>query len=342
MTANAADSPWPIANDWQYQELSSLAQRACVPASKLEPILGTLWPVYFGYDAEAARAQRRFRRGAVAVYCLSGCAVTVAIGQFLFMPTFHVAISLEVMAMVAAMLLLSMSHRQQWKRQWLTNRYAAEQLRIRMYLAIVPTQGEGAAMDPSSTLPFYSQLGAGLPADAEKAMHASCLKACAVEDADALKKWLCEGWIASQIRFHRNAIRRHKRASLNARRATIGLFALTLIAAMLHALGLGHAVFLNGHLHTTLTTNLIVFLSIALPAIASAVHAISDLLDHERIAVRSEGMARILELLAAEIQAASRLEQVRELARRTEQVMAIENFEWLAALTFRLPPRTPI
>lgn len=342
MQATAVDPPIPGTNDWQYRELITLAQHAGVPASKLEPILNVLWPAYFGYDTEAARAQRRFRRGAVAVYCLSGCAVTVAIGQFLFLPTIQAVVALEVLAMVVALFLLSMSHRHHWKRHWLTNRYAAEQLRIRMYLVVVPSQGEGSAVDPSSTLPFYNQLGADLPADAEKAMKDSRLAECALDDVETLKNWLGEGWIASQIGFHMNAVRRHKRASRSARRMTISLFALTLIAATLHALGLGHIVFSEGHMHSTSTTNLIVFLSIALPAIASAVHAISDLLDHERIAVRSDGMLRILSHLATEIRKATKLDQIRDLARKTEQVMAIENFEWLAALMFRQPPHTPI
>jgi hypothetical protein len=319
-----------------------------VPSTKLAPILETIWPVYYAYDTLAANAQNRFRRGAVAVYCLSGFAVTVAIGQYLFLPTIRSVVALEVLAMVAALLLLAISHGRQWKRQWLTKRYAAEQLRIRMYLAVVPAQGGGSSkrgsssLDPSNTLPFYNQLGAMLPADAEKAMRESALANCVVEDVEALKKWLCKGWLASQILFHEKADIRHRHASMIARRITYGLFALTLVAAMLHALGMGHSVPHDGHLRGSLATDMIVFLSIALPAIASAVHAISDLLDHERIAARSAGMAKLLDHLATEVKEATTLDQVGNLARRTEQVMAIENFEWLAALMFRQPPHAPV
>ncbi len=343
----AIGSPQTAADDWQYQELNALAQRAGIAAARLAPILGVLWPVYHRYDAEAAKSQLRFRRGAVAVYCLSGLAVAVAIGQLLFLPAIHQVVALEVLAMVAALLLLAASHRRQWKREWLTNRYAAEQLRMRMYLAVVPRQGDGwaragSAMDPSETLPFYSQLGAKLPADAEEAMRQASVTDCAVEDVSMLKAWLGEGWIASQALFHRGAARRHQRATRQARWTTIALFALTLVAAMLHALGLGHSMALDGGMRSSSAANFILFLSIALPAIASAVHAINDLLDHERIAVRSAGMAEILDRLATEIDGAQTMEQVRDLTRRTEQVMAIENFEWLAALTFRQQPHAPV
>ena len=336
----------PVVDDWQYQELIAQAERAGIPRHKLTPVLEILWPVYHRYDTEAARAQNWFRRGAVAVYCLSGLAVAVAIGQLLFVPTANPLVALEVLAMVAALLLLALSHRRQWKRQWLTARYAAEQLRSRMHLALVPRTGDGAgcegsALDPCQMLPFYSELGAKLQADVEEAMRHASLADCAVEDVAMLKAWLSDGWIASQIKFHQGAAGRHQRATQQARWTTIALFALTLVAATLHTLGFGHHISASGHLQSSWAANLIVFISIALPAMASAVHAINDLLDHERIAVRSAGMAEILGRLGTDIRAAESLEQVRELARRTEQVMAIESFEWLAALTFRQPPHTP-
>lgn len=347
MSLTASDRSVPAESDWQYRELVRVARRAGVPDDKLARILDALHPAYYGYDAKAALAQRRFRRGAAAVYCLSASAVMVAIGQLLFAPALQAAVALEVLAMAAALLLLIEGHRRQWKRRWLENRYAAEQLRIRMYLSVVPPRGdappgEGEALDPSDMLPFYNQLGAKLPGDAERAITDSRLAGCAVENLPVLKNWVGDGWIASQISFHEKTARRKRRSARMARRATIGLFALTLIAALLHAGGFGHRGPYEGPIQNTLATSLIIFLSIALPAIASAVHAINDLLDHERIAVRSDGMASILGHLSNEIKEARTVDQVVDLARKTEQVMAIENFEWLAALMFRQPPHAPV
>lgn len=346
MTTTVTASHSPETSDWQYQELVGLAQHAGIPPVKLEPILSILWPVYHDYDAKATKSQRRFRAGAVAVYCLSGLAVAVAIGQLLFMPAIYPVVAAEVLAMVLALLLLTASHWFHWKQKWLTTRHIAEQLRMRMYLAVVPPQDaslshHGVVVDPSKTLPFYNQLGATLPTTAEAAMQDPRLADCVVENMTALKTWLGWGWITSQVKFHRGAARRHRRAGRIARWTTIGLFAITLVAATLHALGLGHSVLPNGHLESNLLAHWIVFLSIALPAMASAVHAINDLLDHERVAVRSEGMAEVLDRLAAEVVAVQTLEQIHDLARRTEQVMAIESFEWLTALAFRQPPHTP-
>ena len=107
MTTTTTDPPPPPPGDWQYNELTALAQRAGVPREKLAPILTILWPVYYRYDADAARSQNWFRRGAVAVYCLSGLAVAVAIGQLLFVPAANPLVALEVLAMVAALLLLT-------------------------------------------------------------------------------------------------------------------------------------------------------------------------------------------------------------------------------------------
>jgi hypothetical protein len=334
------------ARDWQWKELTELASVAGIPASKVDLILETLWLVYHRYDVEAVRAQKRFCMGAVAVYCLSGLAVAVAIGQLLFVPHLYPVVAAEVLAMIAALLLLTVSHRRQWKQQWLTTRYIAEQLRMRMYLAVVPPPSDGlahgeAVMDPSRTLPFYNQLGARLPADVEDAIRGNRLSSCAVDNVSALKAWLGHGWIEDQVRFHKGAAKRHERASHIARRVTILCFAVTLVAAMLHAVGIGHGDSSHGEVRGNVMTNLLTFLSIALPTMASAVHAINDLLDHERITARSDGMARILEQLAASLEEAQTLEQVRELAWRTEQVMTIENFEWMAALSFRQVPHAP-
>lgn len=345
MTESKNSSAAEKDSDWQYQALIELARTADISPAKLAPIQEILWPVYYDYDAKAAKWQRRFRTGAVAVYGLSGLAVAVAIMQLLFMPAAYKVAAFEVAAMVLALVLLTVSHRWHWKWQWLTTRYTAEQLRMRMYLALVPLPinappHQGLTGDPSKTLPFYSQLGATLPADAETAMRDSRFAGCVVGDLAALRTWV-GGWIASQVEFHRGAARRHRRASRIARWTTIGLFAITLVAATLHAFGLGHRLLPDGHLEGSPVAHLIVFLSIALPAIASAVHAINDLLDHERVAVRSEGMTELLERLATELAAAQTLEQIRDVARRTEQVMAVESFEWVTALTFRQPPHAP-
>lgn len=333
-------------DDWQYKEIRSVAERAKIPDEKVKPILDWIWPVYWQYDMRAVKAQRRFRCGAMTVYALSALAVVVAIGQFLFMPAIPQVVALEVLAMIAALTLLIVSHRRQWKRDWLTNRYVAEQLRIRMYLAVVPRQANGlshggAATDPSKALPFYSQLGVKLPADVEETVRHVSLAACVVEELPKLKTWLGQGWIGSQARFHKGAADRNQRATRRARWATIALFSVTLIVAILHTFGVGHGCSSDGHLRCSLATSAMLLLSIALPAIASAVHAINDLLDHERIAARSDGMARILDGLAQDVQNAKTIEEVLEVAQRTEQVMAIENFEWMAALAFRKQPHAP-
>jgi hypothetical protein len=65
------------------------------------------------------------------------------------------------------------------------------------------------------------------------------------------------------------------------------------------------------------------------------VHAITVLLNRERIADRSHRMARALQRIAEHAERAASLDELREHAIRAEEVMATENLEWWISLSFR-------
>jgi len=79
----------------------------------------------------------------------------------------------------------------------------------------------------------------------------------------------------------------------------------------------------------------ITFLAITLPACAAAVHAVGTLLDRERLAVRPERMAEILDTVARRAEQADTIEELRNEFALAEEITAAESQEWLASLSFR-------
>ena len=80
---------------------------------------------------------------------------------------------------------------------------------------------------------------------------------------------------------------------------------------------------------------LITFLAIVLPAWGAAVHAIANLLEHDRMAARSKKMSDVLAAAAGRAEEAATLDELRLEVALAEQLMAAENQEWLVSLSFR-------
>ncbi|MCU7916573.1 MAG: hypothetical protein KZQ65_11970, partial [Candidatus Thiodiazotropha sp. (ex Gloverina cf. vestifex)] len=83
--------------------------------------------------------------------------------------------------------------------------------------------------------------------------------------------------------------------------------------------------------------NWITFIAIISPAWGASAHAIGKLLEYERIAMRSEQMARELKRitsLADDVQTQSELNSIVNQATR---IINLENYEWWVLLSFNPP-----
>ncbi len=88
-------------------------------------------------------------------------------------------------------------------------------------------------------------------------------------------------------------------------------------------------------LAVTVVAAQILFFPASLPAWGAAVHAVGNLLEHGRIATRSEHMSRVLKQIVGEAKAASDLNELKQTITHAEEMMATENHEWLVLLSFR-------
>ena len=79
----------------------------------------------------------------------------------------------------------------------------------------------------------------------------------------------------------------------------------------------------------------IAFLALVLPAWAGAIHAATVQLELERLAERSQQMARALDRAVHQATSARSMEELRVVCRDAEELMANENHEWWVLLSFQ-------
>ena len=115
------------------------------------------------------------------------------------------------------------------------------------------------------------------------------------------------------------------------------LFLLTLVMAVLHLLGVGHAEH-HGHASPLTAVDVwITFLAIILPVWGAAIHAIINQLELDRIGSRSAQMATLLGDLVQRAHEAETIEELRDVIREAEQVMSLETHDWWILVSFREP-----
>jgi hypothetical protein len=310
------------------------AERAGLPLACIEPLLEHLVPMQSAAGVEAKRYQWWHFWASRGVFCLSASAVTAAVGQVVLYPEQHWLVVAELIFMGLAGACLWLGRVFKWHTRWLNNRYTAEQLRIWQYVLVVG-EVEHRPDEAVSRLPFYRALAPGLPEEARRKVNeaVNCLKR--HSNVVQLRKFLVDAWLEDQRKWHEDNGERKHGAALRVHVSLYVLFAGTFLAALFHFLHLGHGRFFAG----AEVSDWISAMAIVLPAWGGAVHGISKQFQHERVAVRSEQMADVLETLVTQANGADTIEKLRAVASEAAQVMSLENFEWAAQI--RLEPGDP-
>lgn len=313
--------------------LRTHARKANLDNSALDCLLPALWPDYARADQLATRYQRLYTRAAVVLYMLAATAVSIATVQVLFFPQQLWLIAFEVAAMLAAVVLWQFSRRQAWHEKWLHDRHLAERVRSTFFMSLLGTAHAETADRVQQLLAFYRG-----PDSWVREAHARLLAratACPAPASlfESLRRFVIDGWIADQARWHADNAARKERAARWSRLGSMALFVTTLVMATLHLAGVGHEG--HGPAESYILGNAITSLAIVLPAWGAAVHAINVLRDRERIAARSRRMATVLSQIAERAERAVALDALRIQAAAAEEVMAAENLEWWASLSFR-------
>jgi hypothetical protein len=107
------------------------------------------------------------------------------------------------------------------------------------------------------------------------------------------------------------------------------LFLITAIAAFLHLLGVG-----EHHGDESGLGQVLVLLSICVPAIGAAVHGIRTQSEFRRHCERYERMAGLLRQLESDMRRAQSLPRIHEIAADAERLMRAENSDWFGVMRF--------
>ena len=152
----------------------------------------------------------------------------------------------------------------------------------------------------------------------------------------ALRDYLNRFWIESQISYQEKTSGRQGTFDDRLVRATELLFLLTLVAAGIHIFGslIFQARGIHGAKSSGFWEELLVVIAITVPAVGAAFHGIGAQRQFRRHSQRYRRMAAVLAQVQREMAEATTLEQVREVAADTEQIMREENSDWFGVMRF--------
>jgi hypothetical protein len=323
------------------EELQKHANATQLPQETLDPILEHLVPLYAWSTQMANVYQLLYRFAGKGIPLLSAAAVTIATFQVLFFPRLYPLIWFEVLLILLAAILLRVSRNEAWHEKWLNDRHLAERLRTAMHMVLVQ-KDYGLSQDhPEQLLPFYSAPDVWFLAPMDQFIQTTRKQIGDLSKSpqllEPLREFLCESWISSQANWHVSNAVKKKRGVNRSHLIGLAMVLLILFMAIQHAIGVGHTDDHTGHFRLARIDLWITLFAITLPAWAAAGHAVDTLLDYERIAERSKQMAPRLESIATVVQQASTFDALNTAAHESQDIMAVENLEWLASLRFQRP-----
>ncbi|MGD2083213.1 MAG: hypothetical protein PVF91_09615, partial [Chromatiales bacterium] len=214
------------------------------PDSALHPHLTWLkahvLPLFVRRDSAALLHQRRHQRGVRFIYVAAVLAVAVVVIQSLFVPHVPSLIWIEVALILAMIGVHHLDHQRRWLERWMENRFLAEKLRYAPFTLLLEGCMTGHRAGHSRS--FLA------PGELDEAWRATCAEIDAasrprIDTAAALpeiRRFIAEKWLRPQRRYHGACAARYARKYEHFERIGLAMLVVTIGAAVLHALGVGH------------------------------------------------------------------------------------------------------
>jgi SMODS and SLOG-associating 2TM effector domain 1 len=288
-----------------------------------ETIAGWVFPYFTRADILALRYQHRFRWLSLAIFALAALAVAVVAVQTNFWPELNWLAVFEVVFLVILLGILMMNRRLRLHDRWISSRFLAERLRSSYFLALAGTG------DRRGRSPRLAYLSDSSEVWIERALTEVSARRPELDTGappvSALRDYLNHYWIESQISYQEKTSGQQHAFEYRLIRLTEFLFSVTLVAAFAHIF--------TGTIHGFWERFLVV-VSITVPAFGAAVHGFSTQRQFRRHSERYRRMAGVLAQVQAEMTDATTIEQVRDVAAATEQIMREENSDWFGVMRF--------
>ncbi len=315
------------------------ATRNGLEHSALQPYCDWLIPTFVRADLLATRYQKRFFLFSDAIFILAALAVVASAGTELasHAPSFVSGQILsrvrplplvEFTAMLLVLVVLQLVRRQAFHRDWISHRVMAERLRSALFLALVRLDiGDERGVESVS---LHQAADEWLERAYEEVWNQRPPPDTSISVA-ILRRFLAKAWIEDQVSYQRKKSHRHEWNHQLISNITVAIFLTTLIIAGMDAIG---AISDSAH-DAPLWTTTVLYLSVTLPAVASALGGIGAQREHTRNAHRSGQMARYLTSLEQRMEVATDLPTIHSVARQAEAVMLQEIDDWFVTMEYR-------
>ncbi len=278
-------------------------------------------------DIQAIRVQARFRTLSTAMFTMAAAAVAVVAIQTTFLPTINWIAGIEVLLLAALLVIPLLRRRLRLHERWTSSRFLAQRLRSAYFLALAGTTDRAKQTDQTASFadPSVAWIERALAEITAARPQLDLTEA----EVEPLRNYLSEYWIGGQVCYFSKASRKHEKLEVRLRHATGALFGITLVSAILHMLGVGRV-----GTHGTRLAELLIVLSISVPAIGAAAHGIETQRQYRRHAQRFSRMLSLLGKLNKKMLAAQDLGEVRNTAAEVERIMREESNDWFGAMRF--------
>jgi hypothetical protein len=204
----------------------------------LEALAAWALPPYGRSDILAKRYQSWYLRAQNATFLLAAAAVATAATQILFLPRYPALVWVEVSFMVALLGLVFLGRQWRLHEHWICYRFLAERIRSALFLAACDqTRRERESATPHLGHEWQRWLRSAFSEVWEDRPRLRL----AESDVEGLRELLATAWIDEQSAFYASTSLKHRKRHmrLNACTTTSLLFLATIVAAILHAQGVG-------------------------------------------------------------------------------------------------------
>jgi hypothetical protein len=288
-------------------------------------------PAFARADCLAMRYQARYRFLGWSVYIAAATAVGVVAWQELLTDGHIVFSAIEVGLMLYMLGCIAYSRRQRPHERWLGYRSLAEALRGALFIALTGFQErparEHATQQPAAAEPWHQRAFSEV-----WRMRATRMPEMTRDEGIDVGRILADGWLIGQIEYHGKTGLGFLRRRRVLDRSIIGLFAVTLLAAFLHLLNVGHDAVIYGE---RTWSDVFVLLAITLPALGAALSGIRDQRQYRLHEERSRSMTVRLDRIRRSIETETSPKVIRKHAADAQRIMAEENVEWSGVLEFQ-------
>jgi nucleoside 2-deoxyribosyltransferase len=296
-----------------------------------------LIPFYIRASLIAKCNQKMYHYAGLITYFFAALAVMSVAAGILFFDNSPIAFLIEFFLLSVVFLVVFISDHQRAHRKWIENRYLAERIRSAIFFAAC-----GIEVSPMYVPPYlgtsddtcnwmeavFTEIWNRLP------MFTRCDRCHSIQMA----KFVRMNWLEEQIKYHEDKSKNAEKISSLLEYGGMVVFVVALLAPILHLilfkpLNIFHILPFFGPYKEPLEQFLI-FVALSLPALGAAIGGIRTHNEFSRLAKRSHNMKIAMTELDENFSQVSSPVQLESLLRKMEELMLLENQDWLTLMKF--------